>query len=75
MLETIVQENPDRKNMFRNKVTYMEPTREGSTAIKKEAITAKYPESLQLNLLRKAILGDAVSIAKLQEMENYINEV
>ena len=73
MLE--IQNKEIRKNRFEKKYKYVEPTREGSTAIKKEANTAKYPESLQLNLLRKAILGDTEALAKLQEMEDYFNEV
>ena len=51
---------------------YKEPVRKNRTAEKKEEIVSKYPESLQLNLLRKAVLGDSEAIKALQDMENDI---
>ena len=59
-------------NRFSKEVEYVETARKGSTAVTKEDIVSKYPESLQLNIMRKAILGDAEAQTKLQEMEDDI---
>ena len=65
----------NKGNRFSKVVEYVEPTRVGKTALKKQEIVDKYPESLQLNLLRKAILGDAEAIKALQDMEDDVNKV
>ena len=68
----LVESKVTKGNRVSKKVEYVEPTREGSTAITKEAIVSKYSESYQLNEMRKAILsGDNT---KLQEIEDYIND-
>jgi len=65
----------NKGNRFSKVVEYVEPTRVGKTALKKQEIVDKYPESLQLNLLRKAVLGDAEAIKALQDMEDDVNKV
>lgn len=73
MLE--VKKVQKKKNMFEKQVEYKEPVRLNSKAKTKEAITSKYSESYQLNVMRKAILGDAESLIELQVIEDYINSL
>ena len=55
------------------KVKYAEAPREGAKATKKESIVSKFSESYQINVMRKAILGDAEALKELQVIEDYIN--
>ena len=73
MLET--KKIQKSKNMFEKQVEYREPVRLNSKAETKEAITSKYSESYQLNVTRRAILGDAEALIELQEIEDYINSL
>lgn len=75
--QTKVQLSPKR---FTKKVEYVEPIREGSTAQKKEAITSKYSESYQLNVMTDALIelyGDKESQTKekLIEISNHVKGV
>lgn len=73
MLET--KKIQKQKNMFSKQVEYKEPTRLNSTAETKEAIVSRYSESHQINVMRKAILGDTQALTELQEIEEYINSL
>lgn len=61
--------------IIRKHKEYKESVRTGSSAEKKEEIVSKYPEAYQINIMRKAILGDADAIAELQEIDTFIEGV
>jgi hypothetical protein len=63
------------KNMFKKNIEYVEPVRTGATAKAKETIVSQYSESKQLNLLRKAILGDTIALSELQSLEDLVNDI
>ena len=69
----LVTKKESRKGVVNEKTTFIERTRTGKPAIQKDAIVKAYPESLQLNLLRKAVLGDVNAIAALRAMEDTLN--
>lgn len=77
MLSTNIKETDNGNGIkrYNKEVVYSEPTRTNATATKKESIVAKYSESYQLNVMRKAILGDATAIADLQAIEDYISSL
>ena len=55
--------------------TYTKDGRTNAQNLRKEDITKKYSESYQMNLMRLAILGNTEALAKLQDIEDFINEV
>lgn len=72
----LVEKNIVRSSKRQSKnEEYVEPVRTGATATKKEEIVSKYSESYQINIMRKAILGDASALEELQEIENYISSL
>ena len=69
------KEKAPRKGVYQKPTEmYVDEPRLGDKAVKKEAIVSKYSESYQLNVMRKALLGDTEALATLQEIEDYINE-
>ena len=65
-----------RRGIYQKSVlTYVEPVRQGKKAEKKAEIVSNYSETHQLNIMRKAILGDAAALEELQNIDIFISNI